>query len=222
MFGFGALKQMNDTFKYNRDLLGKKKAALERQRDEIRVRPSTYENVNLDYVKARISAKLKRNKTQEMISAFVAVFFLLTIIGGVIWIALSIDFSRKNEPSTSRAFFHTITYKQSNGLYLRTEYFVGGPKASETMIKDGMKHQNSESFYETGEQFRSALYYYDTLVREVYFYKTGDTIKGFPVVPDTVVAHITLRYAKRHKKIEFDFIDGKIVGATYQETQLRN
>ena len=210
---------MNDTFKYNRDLLGKKKAAIERQRDEIRVRPSTYENVNLDYVKARVSAKLKRNKTQEMTTAFVAVFFLLTIIGGVIWIALSIDFSRKIEPSS--VFFNTIIYRQSNGLDLKMEYFKGGPKAAETTMKNGLKHQNSESFYPTGEQFRSALYYYDTLVREFYFYKYGDTIKNFPIIPDNLVRHITLRDVKHEKKIEFDFIDGKIVGATYRETQLR-
>ncbi len=100
MLGFGVLKQMNDTFKYNRDLLGKKKAALERQRDEIRIRSSTYENVNIDYVKARVSAKLKRNKTQEIISAFVAVFFLLSIIGGVVWIAFSVDFTSKGRTFT--------------------------------------------------------------------------------------------------------------------------
>jgi hypothetical protein len=219
MLGFSVLKQMNDTFKYNRDLLGKKKAALERQRDEIRVRSSTYENVNIDYVKARVSAKLKRNKTQEIISALVAVFFLLSIIGGVVWIAFSVAFTTKEEPSST--YFHTIIYRQKNGLDLKTDYFKGGPKAAETTMKNGVRHQNSESFYPTGEQFRSALYYYDTLVREVYFYKNGDTIKNFPVIPHGVVRHIALRDVKTEKKIQFDFIDGKIVGATYQETQLR-
>lgn len=218
MGGFGSLKQMSDTFKYNRDLLGKKKTARERQKDEIRIRSSTYENVNIDYVKARVSAKLKRNKTQEIISAFLAVALLLIVVGGVVWIFFSVDSTKNVEPSLQ--FFNTIDYRQSNGLVLRTDYYVGGPKAAETTMKDGLKHQNSESFYSTGEQFRSASYYYDTLVREFYFFKNGDTIKNFPMIPDSVVARVTLRDVKHERKIEFDFIDGKIILGTYRESRL--
>jgi hypothetical protein len=220
MGGFGSLKQMIDTFKYNRDLLGKKKTARERQKEEIRIRSSTYENVNIDYLRARVSAKLKRNKTQEIISAFLAVSLLLIVVGGVVWIFVSVDSTTKEEPSSP--FFNTIDYRQSNGLVLRTDYYVGGPKAAETSMKDGLKHQNSESFYSTGEQFRSALYYYDTLVREFYFFKNGDTIKNFPLIPDNIVRHITLRDVKHEKKIEFDFIDGKIILGTYRESWLKN
>ena len=219
MLGFGSLKQMNDTIKANRDLLGKKKSARERQKDEIRVRSSDYEHVNIDYVKARVSAKLKRNRTQEIIAAFLAIALILSVIGGVVWIAFSIDLTPAKQPLSN--YFNTITYRQPNGHVIKTDYYSGGPKAAETTIKDGMKHRNSESFYPTGEQFRSALYYYDTLVREVYFYKNGDTIKNFPTIPDTVLGHVILRNSKFKKKIEFDCIDGKILAGTYVESHLQ-
>ena len=221
--GFGSLKQMSDSFKYNRDLLGKKKTARERQVEEIRLKSSTYENANFDYVKARVSNKLKRNRTQEIVSATVSVMLIGCVVSGAVWIAFSAEEeppSNKEEPRLE--FFNTITYKQEGeGLYLRTDYYPKGPKAAETTMKNGMRHQNSESYYPSGEQFRSALYYYDTLVREFYFYKNGDTIKNFPVVADTIVARITLRVLKRHKKIEFDIIDGKIIAGTYKEATLK-
>jgi len=218
MLGFGSLRQMNDTIKANRDLLGKKKRSWERQKDEISIRPSSYDNVNLDYVKARVSAKLKRNKGQELAAAFLGIAVILSVVGVVIWMAYSTDYSFSRKPGST--FFNTTTYRLPNGLVLKTDYYTGGPKAAETTMKDGMKHQNSESFYPTGEQFRSALYYYDTLMREVYFYKNGDTIKTFPVIADTVLRHITLRNNQSNRKIEFDFIDGKIVTGTYRELRL--
>ncbi|HEX6893245.1 MAG TPA: hypothetical protein VF141_21190 [Chryseolinea sp.] len=218
MLGFGSLRQMNDTIKANRDLLRKKKRAIERQKDEIRIRPSSFENVNLDYVTARVSAKLKRNKGQELAAAFLSIAVILGVVAVVIWIAYSTDYSFRKEPVST--FFNTMTYRLPNGLVLKTDYYTEGPKAAETTMKDGMRHQNSESFYPTGEQFRSALYYYDTLVRQVYFYKNGDTIKSFPAIADTVLTHITLRNAKYNRKIEFDFIDGKIVTGTYRELPL--
>jgi hypothetical protein len=212
---------MNDTIKANRDLLGRKKTALERQKEEIRIRSSSYENVNIDYVKARVSEKLKRNRGEELLAAFGGIAIILCTIGGVVWIFLQggTSFDNNSGDESSSAFFHTITYRQPDGTVLKTDYYVGGPKAAETLVKDGKRHQNSESYYPSGEQFRSALYYYDTLVREVYFYKNGDTIKNFPSIADTLHSHITLRNTKFGKKIEFDFIDGKIVGGTYRESR---
>jgi antitoxin component YwqK of YwqJK toxin-antitoxin module len=66
-------------------------------------------------------------------------------------------------------FFSTVLYHQSNGVDLRVDFFRHGPKASETLMKNGLRHQNSESYYESGEQFRSALYYRDILLTEIYF-----------------------------------------------------
>lgn len=218
MLGFGSLKQMNDTIKANRDLLGKKKTARERQKEEIRIRSSNYERVNIDYVKARVSTKLKRNRMQELASAILGVTLILSTLGVVVWIFLPSDTSAEQVPEP--VYFNTFTYLQPNGLVLKTDYFKEGPKAAETTMKDGKKHQNSESYYTTGEQFRSALYYYDTLVREVYFYKNGDTIKNFPVIADTVLGHVTLRSIKYNKKFEFDLIDGKIIAGTYTESLL--
>jgi hypothetical protein len=218
MFGFGSLRQMNDTIKANRELLRKKKTARERQKDEIRIRSSSYENVNFDYVKSRVSAKLKRNRGQELAASLIGVAIILCVIGFVVWIVFRTDFSFSKDPSS--AYFNTIFYSQGNGLILKTDYFHGGPKAAETIMKDGKKHQNSESYYPSGEQFRSALYFYDTLITEVYFYKNGDTIKNFPVIQNSVLGHITLRNSKLGKKIEFDFIDGKIISGTYRESHL--
>lgn len=85
------------------------------------------------------------------------------------------------------------------------------------MIKNGLKHQNSESYYPSGEQFRSALYYYDTLVREVYFFKDGDTIKNFPRVDNHKVYQIKLPRPNKKRTVEFYFFDGKIIQETYRE-----
>lgn len=218
MLGFGSMRQMNDTIKANRDLLGRRKTARDRQKDEIRIRTSAYENVNFDYVQARVSAKVKRNKGQELAAALAGVAIIMGVIGGVIWMVYPTDSSFSKEATP--ALFNTVVHGKGNGLILKKDYYREGPIAAETTMKDRMRHQNSGSFYPTGEQFRSALYYYDTLVREVYFYKNGDTIKNFPVIADTVLAHVTLRNPTFKKKIEFDFFDGKIVAGTYIESSL--
>ena len=113
--------------------------------------------------------------------------------------------------------FKTVISENEGGEQLKVEYFAGGPKASETRLKNGLKHQNSESYYETGEQFRSALYFKDTLITETYFYKNGDTIKNFPVINKGEVMHVVIHAVPKSKKIEFDFYDGKIITGTYKE-----
>jgi antitoxin component YwqK of YwqJK toxin-antitoxin module len=104
---------------------------------------------------------------------------------------------------------------------LKVDYFPHGPKAAETILKNGLKHQHSESYYETGEQFRSSLYFYDTLVREFYFFKSGDTIKNFPDIRDNQVHHVSILNEGHTRKCEFYFYDGKMITGTYQEIKLK-
>ena len=216
--GFGALKQMSDTFKYNRDLLGKKKSVREIYKEEIKKRGSAPDKQTLEYVRQRVSKALQRNRT-EILAKAAAILTLVGIVTGIIWGVITIDFtpSKKSKYTDKSALFNTVIYEHSKDLKLKTDYFNHGPKASETFLKDEMRHQNSESYYESGEQFRSALYYYDTLLTDVYYYKSGDTIRNFPAIYDQEVHRITLHDKKRGKKIEFDFYDGKIIQGTYTE-----
>lgn len=217
--GFGALKQMSDSFKYNRDLLGKKKSVREIYKDEIKKRGTTSDKQNIEFVRLRVAKALKKNRTKELLTKLTAVLTLVALVTGIVWAAITIDFTpkKKNKYEDKSALFNTIIYEQSKDIKLKTDYFRSGPKASETFLKDGLRHQNSESYYESGEQFRSALYFYDTLVTDIYFYKSGDTIKNFPARYDQETHRITLYDKVSGKKIEFDFYDGKIIQGTYRE-----
>src|SRR5690606_16857006 len=148
-----------------------------------------------------------------------AMLVLAFIIFGTIWLVLNIKFTvkRKGKYKDKSSLFNQVIYPQSNGLELKIDYFIQGPRAAETFLKAGRKHQNSESYYESGQQFRSALYYYDTLITEVYFFKSGDTIKSFPVFDDNKVHSIRLLDKSGLKQIQFDFWDGKIIQDTYRE-----
>ena len=220
--GFGFLKQMNDTMKYNRDILGKKKSVREIYKDEIKQRGTTHDKQNLEFVRQRVAATLKRNRTHEIITKTTAILAITILVLGTIWALTTIDFKTKikGKYEDKSTLFNTTTYDQPNGLKLKSDYFNHGTKAADTYYKDGLKHQNSESYYQSGEQFRSALYYYDSLVTDIYFYKSGDTIKNFPVITDTQVHHITLFNKEETKKIEFDYYDGKLIKDTYKETRV--
>lgn len=221
----GFLKQMNDSIKYNRALLKKNDKSKSKQirdafKDEVRNRSSSYENVNLDELKKRVRNKLQRNKTQEILARALALSIIITLIIGLGWLFSKIEFTvEKPVPYSNKStLFKTLIYPDAReGYDLKIDFYNDGPKAAETLLKDGLKHQNSESYYLSGEQFRSALYYKDTLIREIYFYKTGDTIKNFPVVNEKEVFHIKLHNTTKNKVIEFDLYDGKIISGSYRE-----
>jgi hypothetical protein len=223
--GFGSLKQMNDTIKQNRRLLkgtekNKSKQVREAYREEIKKISSRYENVDLEELKKRVRKKLERNIKLELIHRAFGIGILITLISGVIWVILSFDFTvKKPSPySDTSKLFNTQVFPHENSEYeLRIDFYHHGSKAAESLIKNGLKHQNSESYYPSGEQFRSALYYYDTLVREVYFFKDGDTIKNFPAVDHHKVYQIKLAQPDKKRTIEFYFFDGKIIQDTYRE-----
>jgi hypothetical protein len=217
--GFGALKQMSDTFKYNRSLLGKKKSVREIYKDEIKNRGTTYDKQTLEDVRQRVSVALRRNRTKELIGRLAAMLTLAILLVGFIWAFISFDLSirSKGKYDDKSKMYKSVFYTLPNGTKLKSEYFLRGPKAADTHFKNGLKHQNSESYYESGEQFRSALYYYDTLITEIYFYKTGDTILNFPKLTDDGFHRLKLLDNSSSKEIEFEFFDGKIVQGTYSE-----
>lgn len=220
--GAGFLKQMNDTIKYNRDLLGRKKSVREIYRDEIKKRGINYDRQALESVRERVALALKRDRTNELFSKIMSLIILGALIFGLIWVFISFDFNKKKtvKHTDKTHLYKTIIYDQPDGLKLKTDYFIHGPKAAETYLKDGLKHQNSESYYESGQQFRSALYYYDTLITEIFFYKTGDTILNFPILSNDKIYKIKLLAPSKDKQIEFDFFDGKIIQDTYEEKNL--
>lgn len=220
--GFGFLKNMNDTVKYNRSLLGSKKSPREKQNDEIRQRAIRFDARSLDFVRARVSASLKRSRVEEFITRAAALLAIVGLMVGGAWALSTSDFSteRVSKYANPSQLFTTYTYVHPNGMDQKTDYFPHGTKAAETFLKNGLKHQNSESYYQSGEQFRSALYDRGTLITEVYLYRTGDTIAAFPALSSDVVYAVKLQDPKRAMKIEFDFYDGKVVPDSYRESTL--
>lgn len=220
--GFGSLKGMMDTFRYNRNLLGKKKSARELYKEEIKKRDGNFENQNLEDVRIRVAKRLKRNNVQEIFARITAILILFFVVAGIILIVSNVEFTwkRKGKYEDKSTLFKTVIYQQGNMIDLKVDYFVHGPKAAETILDNGLKDRNSESYYESGQQFRSALYDCDSLITDIYFFKTGDTIKSFPIIRDKEVHRIVLLDKKKLKRIEFDFWEGKIVQATYNEIDL--
>ena len=222
--GWGFLKQMNDTLKYNRDLLGKRKLSHEYTKEEKKKRRFNNKASNLKDLKERIEAQLKRNASHERTARITGAIFLITLVSGILWFRFWSDYSTKKKGKYDNVsqLFTTVIYNHPNGLKLRTDYYKQGTKASQTFYKDSLKHQNSESYYETGEQFRSALYFNDTIVVDFYFFKSGDTIKNFPMITDQKVHSIKFSDIINSRAIEFDFYDGKIIQGTYKEKALIN
>jgi antitoxin component YwqK of YwqJK toxin-antitoxin module len=225
MIGGGFLKQMNDTMRYNRDLLNKHNSFERRKelyKDEIKKKGTEFSRQNLADVKLRVAERLKRHKKQEILAAFSAICILVILISSVIWFVITTDFTyrKEGEFSDKSTLFTTVTYSQPNGLALRVDYFPHGSKAAETLLKNGIRHQHSESYYETGEQFRSALYYKDTLVHEVYFYKSGDTIRNFSGLSDGKVHLVRVSNREKKKEVQFYFYDGKMIHDSYKEIGL--
>jgi hypothetical protein len=209
--GFGALKQMSDTFKYNRDLLGKKKSVRQIYKEEIKKRGTASDKQNLEYVRQRVSKALRRNRTKEVLAKAAAILTLIGLVTGIIWAVITIDFTpaKKSKYADKSSLFNTVIYEHSKDLKLKTDYFNHGPKASETFLKDEMRHQNSESYYESGEQFRAALYYYDTLVTDVYLYKSGILLGIFLRYTTRKFIELLFMIKKEERKLSLTFMTEK-------------
>lgn len=177
----------------------------------------TYKSCDAETL-ARIRNKIKRQKDKLAYLQWSVFIILVTVFIGVSWSFFNNQYyTRKPIAKDTKPYFKAVTYKLSDKRTLKVEYYKFGPKSAETNYKNGLKHQNTESYYQSGEQFRSAAYFYDTLVVEVYFYKNGDTIKRFPTITDDKVYHIKLPLPDSSKIAEFDFYDGKIVQDSYFE-----
>ena len=220
MFGGGFLKQMNDSLKYNRDLLGKRKSLREVYKEEIRRTSGSYTGEHLESIRVRVTERISKSKKRDAIARILTLIAFCIIVCCMVLVYSSIDFKarRKEKYEDKTKLFTTFRGRLPNGLEQKVDYFKKGGKAASTYFKKGLRHQNSESFYEAGEQFRSALYFYDTLITDIYFFRTGDTIPNFPAVYDDNVHHLIINDPKRAQVIEFDFYDGKIIQGTYRTT----
>ena len=217
--GFGSLRQMMDTLKYNRDILPKRKTAREVYRDEVKKSVSTGDGADLELVRTRVKQRLKRDHLSESAGRVAVVVVPAVLISLTVWIIVSVDFTTRTRLfQEEKVRFVSTTYPVSPDVSCKTEYFPSGPKAAETYLERNLKHHTAYSYYESGEVFRTADYYYDTLLRENYFLRNGDTIRSFPRVRMDVPQHVEFTLADNVTRISFDFFDGKIIGGTYQET----
>lgn len=219
--GFGSLKQMNDTLKYNREILPKRKSAREVYRDEVKKNLSSGDRADLEMIRIRVRERLARDRESEFLRRTATMVIPVIILGLAAWIAFSVDFTTKTKVFQEDKFqFITQTAALPGDIYCKTEYFPSGPKAAETYFIKNHKHFTGYSYYESGEIFRSVDYYYDTLVRETYFFKNGDAIQGFPKVAMDRPQQIEIAAPGMGCRISFDFLDGKIITGSYQETAI--
>ncbi len=63
--GGGFLRQMSETIKYNRDLLGKKRSIKEKYKDDVKSKKQTIAKDNLKYVNERLKLSLNRIGFQQ-------------------------------------------------------------------------------------------------------------------------------------------------------------
>ena len=97
MIGFGSLKQMNDTLRANRAALKRKKSVREVYKQEIRKTSASIEHQDIEHVRARVVARVKRNRVREILERTAAAIFALLLIALIAWI-VTVNFF--NDPST--------------------------------------------------------------------------------------------------------------------------
>ena len=163
---------------------------------------------------------IKERRKELILSISFATVALIAIIILFIIMKNWYDDNKKDKMSESpnvTNFFKRKRYFDKDEITKIDDYYRGGGIASSFKYKKGMIHQSSESYYSTGEQFRSALYYYDTLITEYYFFKSGDTIINFPAIDPERIYKINLIHTKTKKSIELKVLDYKILIDSYIE-----
>ncbi len=228
MMGGGFLRQMNETLKYNRDLLGRKKTSKEKYAEDVKDRKVVYTDETRKYVHERLNLSIIRIYKQHQyykifnwILGFA--FFVLLIMFLFPFIQNSVkpkNIKPSNEVSTRPNYVTSLT-QLTPETTLRTEYFEHGLWAQETILVRGYKHNESTSYYESGEIFRKATYYHDTLLTESYYFKSGELIYNFPKLRENKVFNIKLLDSNRQKFITFNFYNNKLVPETYNEYPIR-
>jgi len=207
----GFLKHMTDSIKYNRDLIKNRKSLNDIYRQEAKKGSG---HINQKDVKERVALYLKRRRKVTLISKVSSLLLLSAVIIGIYVSISNFKSSEDKESLKRRPYFNAVIYNKPANEQVKIDYYWYGPKAAETRLKNGLKHQNSESYYSSGEQFRSALYYKDSLIVDLYFFKSGDTIKNFPNVSSSEVQHIELKRSDS-SKVSFDYFDGKVIYGSY-------
>ncbi|MEM1406428.1 MAG: hypothetical protein AAGG59_06615 [Bacteroidota bacterium] len=225
MGGGGFLYEMNKAIERNKAML--KKKPLSEKLEPYRLKSGlgkdwTYKKANKSLLK-NIRKQVAADRKRRLFKSILAFTIIATSFGLGSWAffdhKISTEEPKPKLPEHTR-LFTTKIHQIKNGVELKVDHLKSGPKSAETKYKDGKKHQNSESYYSSGEQFRSATYFYDTLVVDYHFFKNGDTIRNFPRITDNKVHHLAFRTEDNSTTISFDYWDGKIIPGTYQEYNL--
>ncbi len=210
MAGFGFLRHMIDSIKQNTALKGSKKSLRELTKDSHFKYGNTGDPAQLEnVVRLRSEKRRKERIRNQLIAISIAIFFL--------FFGYFITQEYYSPQFDKEKTLYTVKVTRiSDNEFLRTHYFMLGGKAQDMRFKNGLRHQHSESYYESGYQFRSALYYYDTLVTEVFFSPEGDTLELITKTEMHDNAILLFRNRQRNKLIQVGYIQGRILPSTLQ------
>jgi hypothetical protein len=218
MGGGGSLDSMNKSLKYNRNLL-KKRRGFEVLKENFsrkkNIRIYKYKKASKAYL-SDLRQSVKRDRRMTSIRSLFLFIILLLVIGFLFYKVFQLPQKNTNAEKYRVEYYKSITYPLDKSMVLKVEYFDQGHKAAETKLLFGMKHQNSESWYPTGEQFRSAAYWKDTLITEVFFYPNGDTLKNFSKYYNNDINFVRLSEPRGELNYSFYYSDGKILPGSFR------
>lgn len=216
---FGSLQAMINTIKSNRALLRKKRGfeTLKEHQGQSKIkRVYKFKKASKEDL-LEINEKMKLRNKNVLIKQIV----LFSILGGIFSYLMYVVFFTPSEHTSELGkpmkmeYYSTQMKPLGNHLYMKVEYFDMGTVAAETKMKNGFKHQQSESWYPNGKQFRSAVYWYDTLINEVYFAPTGDTIRHLSSWHKKEPVFVKIEDYGQHN-YSFYCSDGKIIPNTFE------
>ena len=224
MGGGGFLKSMVDSIRSNRDLVHKRQSLKDIYRQSEAKNAGTPDPKDVTELLKIHRNRLQKDNQRSRLRSRIFILATLIILVFVTILLTSapgpVEHMRYEPKKIEPLHEHFITYYHtlSASEKMREDFFNSGSIAAETLYKNEKKHQNSVSYYETGEQFRSALYFYDTLVIDLYLYKDGDTIKDMPEIDFNTISHVKLTHDTLN--ISFDMLEGKILPGSYTESKL--
>lgn len=214
MAGFGFLRHMIDSIKYNSNILGKKRPLKELNTTLKSGYGKTGNPQHLKKVVDMRAAKRRKELIRNRIIALsIAVFFIL------FWLFITHKYYSPHF-GKKKTYFEVRVRQISENELIRTHYYILGGKAQDTRYRNGLRHQNSESYYETGEQFRSALYYKDTLITEIFLSKQLDTLSVVLETKGKVYSTLWLKDRRQQRIIQVGYQKGRIIPSTYMELPL--
>lgn len=217
--GFGSLQAMITTIKNNRALL-KKKRGFDVLKDNLG-KPK-HKRI-YKFKSASKKDLIEINQKMKLRNKFILIkqIVLFSILGIIFSYVMYVVFFTPSEHTSTlgkpmRTDYYSTQIKPiGNLMYLKVEYFDMVTVAAETKMKNGLKHHQSESWYPNGKQFRSAVYWYDTLIYEVYFAPTGDTIRHLTRWHRKEPTYVKIEDYGQHN-YSFYCSDGKIIPNTFE------